>query len=251
MPSVSARLQRRVATLLVNAAPTLAQCQDEFKEVQDRPRGGTRCVKMLSRDVPTKRGLAVLATLAPSAIALFAPAWLSALPPTIEATRDLLFPIVGWAHRRLEQTHRDAVSCLAAECLGRLLAARVPVCANPALVMSDMELRKEHCAQCQQVAAFLQDNTKAHVVIQARSYDVCSIVRKLVTAHKDRLYFTTDAFVHGMYSPATVLRKVLPSAGSPRADAPNDDQVHDDSRIAALEAILADDTRRTKRPRLA
>ncbi|EQC34649.1 hypothetical protein SDRG_07969 [Saprolegnia diclina VS20] len=235
--AVSARLQEHVTTVLLDGAPTLMPLQT-----------AENCVRLGKAKLPTKRSLALLAMMAPKSVSAFATAWLSALPPTIEATRYLLFPIIEWMHCWRQQAHGDAVACLASVCLQRLHDARIPVRANPALVLLDIDMTREHCAQCNQVAEFLRDSTKTHVVLTATSNTVCSMLRTLVTAHKDRLEFAAEDPPCSKYLRTTLLRKVLPKSPGPRVE--NDD-VRDDCRIAALEAMTADSARPTKRPRVA
>ncbi|KDO28395.1 hypothetical protein SPRG_06633 [Saprolegnia parasitica CBS 223.65] len=172
--AVASRVQSLVASYVFSIAPSFT-VTDAF--------GRMRESKALAPSVKSVvDALHVLTLVAPHEVRTFGLAWAAALPETLDATRHALYSVVVEATKRLPHD-TGLISDLAAQCLANFHKDRAPVPDVSNVVIDDIAVDVDHCAQCAAFVVFLRDGTR----IEFEFAGLCEALLDEIASHQGQL----------------------------------------------------------------
>ncbi|EQC42880.1 hypothetical protein SDRG_00598 [Saprolegnia diclina VS20] len=187
--------------------------------------------------------ISALAMLSPEAALQCAAAWRSGLPPTLDAVRDILYPLVEKLQRQESDVRfRELLAYLATECRATLVdgGALAPLPAFKDYAIADaIDMDATHCDQCVAFVRFLCTGN-ATAMIYCNSD--CSKIKAVVARHPHRLILTRQD--NGYSSYLELRKQTWPGMASADDAAAHlrreDERRQDEQRVKKLTALLAD-----------
>ncbi|KDO27826.1 hypothetical protein SPRG_07099 [Saprolegnia parasitica CBS 223.65] len=186
--------------------------------------------------------LSALVIVSPKAARKCAAEWRSALPGTLDATRDELWPLVEELRRQVSDARfRELLVYLASECRAAFVSggALAPLPAFTDYAFTDIEIDAAHCGGCADFRRFLRTGCDTVMTIEM---SLCLEIECAVQRHPQQLELERD--YEGELDYFILRKRTQPgmaSTGAAEAHSRREDvRWNDIQRVKQLNALLAD-----------